>query len=478
MAPSLALAFSLDEARDQASGRAGFISEVWKNCNPYYVLAGVGAAAGAVAAGYYWWPRGLRVEVDPIRVSPEGLIPGKPLMEGGRVPSYQVKIAYKREDSTYVVLGAGVRVMDHLITPAHNALSGRPLYIMGKDYQYQITSTEIHLAADVVAFEVPEVVWSRLGVAKAKLAPLGAPRTVSVVSSCDGKYSVGKLSAITPMGRVKYDSSTMPGFSGSAYADGQSCLGMHCHGGIYAGGYEILYLYARLKHALKKPDESSEDFMKKLTKGKRRLIIEELDDEYAVVRDENGQYHLTDRQIRERIRELEQASASDWADETELEQLRREQRDRDYADVYFDEDGTHTVYKQRGGRRAGRQSTAYSTDYAGIGEDDDFRYIAESAEFTGESQQPATAPKTVVITQGQPTRSLPDSRILDAAERRRLTNQVESLTRINARLKKQLVSAKPTTPVVVTQVESQQPGTSTGPPKQQLKQKGKASTAN
>lgn len=457
MAPMLALIYSMQEAQEQAC-QTGLLTEIVRSVNPYYASVGVAAATVAAVSGYYMWPRGLRMEVDPMRISPEGLIPGKPVLEGGRVPSCQVKLAYKREDGTFVILGAGVRVLDHLITPAHNAIHGRPLFAMAKDCQVEILGDGLNLAADVVAFPLSEQQWSRMGITRAKLAPLGAPRTVSVISSCDLKYSVGRLTAITPMGRVKYDSSTMPGFSGSVYADGNTALGMHCHGGAYAGGYEMLYLYKRLQHALEKIDESSEDFLRNLTKSKRRLLIEELDNDYAIVRDETGQYHLTDRQLRERIRELE--ASENWADETELHQLRREADDRDYVDTYFDEDGSHDVYKRKGGRN--RSSRAYTSDYAGTGSDD-LHYIAESAEYSGESPPPVMVPQPGKTIQGQPQpKPRPASSISAGEERRRLINQVALLRRINANLRKQQVISTAKVAKVVSSTESQRPGTSTG----------------
>lgn len=54
----------------------------------------------------------------------------------------------------------------------------------------------------------------------------------------------------------------MPGFSGSAYMNGTVALAMHCHGGCRGGGYELLYLWARLKMVLDQvPEDSAEFFL-------------------------------------------------------------------------------------------------------------------------------------------------------------------------------------------------------------------------
>nr|UYL94355.1 MAG: hypothetical protein [Ilomantsi sobemovirus] len=72
------------------------------------------------------------------------------------------------------------------------------------------------------------------------------------MSSCDFKYSTGMVVPLTDlMGRLKYQATTAPGFSGSPYMSGNMCVGMHVHGGAFNGGYSVVYLHARLKHVIK-----------------------------------------------------------------------------------------------------------------------------------------------------------------------------------------------------------------------------------
>lgn len=231
-------------------------------------------------------------------------------------------------NGAHTIVGAGIRVEDHLVLPAHNTHNEHGLYIVyGGSKVYKVTSPQIELAADLIAFPIPDVAWSQMGVSRARLSPLAKTATVQVTASTDAKYSIGSLTVVEPMGRVTYAASTLPGFSGSAYMDGNACKGIHLHGGTSAGGYEMMYVWVRLKHALQQPPESSEDFLRGLVKPNKRLAIETLDSDAAVVRTGDGHYHLTSMQAAAKIRELEAQTNLDWADETELYDLREQYGD-------------------------------------------------------------------------------------------------------------------------------------------------------
>nr|UGO57176.1 MAG: hypothetical protein 1 [Riboviria sp.] len=262
--------------------------------------------------------------IDPLRISPEGMIPGSKLLDGGRIPSCQVCVAWFA-NGAHVVVGAGIRVEDHLVLPAHNTHNEQGLYIVyGGSKVYKVTTPQVELAADLIAFHIPDTVWSQMGVSRARLSPMAKTATVQVTASTNAQYSIGSLKIVEPMGRVAYVASTMPGFSGSAYMDGNACKGIHLHGGASGGGYEMMYVWVRLKHALQQNPESSEDFLRGLVKPNRRLLTEALDGNYAVVRTTEGHYHLTTAQAVEKIRELEAQSELGWADEVELHDLRTE----------------------------------------------------------------------------------------------------------------------------------------------------------
>lgn len=292
-------------------------------------------AAGAclgVAGGYLAYrclrPKSLKRYVDPMMTSPEGMVPGNELLDGGKLPRGQVAVAIKRGGNLCVV-GGGIRVENYLLTPMHNTFSGCDLYVVVGEKEVRVDpDTELILAADVCAYKLSETAWATLGVQQAKLGPLKSSATVTATSSCDGKYSVSSLRPIEPLGRLNYYGSTQPGFSGSAYMNGNVALGMHLHGGVQGGGYELLYLYARLKLAIQQRPEDSADFMYK-TAREEDFRTERLADDDEIVRMASGTYHITKTDIVSKMRKLR--DSTDWADEVEYDELEDRLARQDYV---------------------------------------------------------------------------------------------------------------------------------------------------
>lgn len=375
---------------------------------PSLRVTAAATTAVAAVAGVYLLRRDrntdLTITVDPIMTSPEGAVHGSPILEGGRLPAGQVKLAIKRGNELMIV-GSGLRMEDHLITPTHNVIAGHELYMVTERERIRVdTAQELFLAADVSAFPMPEASWALAGVSRIKMAPLASEKTVTITSGCDQTYSIGRLRSTHPLGRVHYVASTKPGYSGSAYMDGQSCVGMHNHGGAMSGGYEILYLWCRLKHVLQQIPESSEDFMRRLSK-KKRLQFEDLDQDYSVVRQQSGHYHLTTKQVSERLKqqaEENRRNPGNWSGEIEEEQLRQELRDR-RAYQPPRRQGPYEDSDDEDNDRGYNHDTDHEDDYA-----DEYDMRPESA-FVGEGHRPVTAPNRPTF-QGLP-RPQPRSRV-------------------------------------------------------------------
>lgn len=275
------------------------------------------------------------LQVDPLMTQSESLVPGSQLMNGKALPKCQVRMACKRGE-TRMLMGGGVRVMDYLIVPTHVLHNGQGgVYMVTEEKEVKVPLTDsIDLAADVTAILLSPSTWSVVGVSQAKLGPLCKTANVQVMSSCDLKFSVGTLSLGSTLGRVVYDASTQPGFSGSAYMDGLVCKGMHLHGGVVAGGYEMLYIYARLKHHLfmlgfideARGTLGSSDWSPHIDD---RYEYEELEERIvsgkserrAIVRTSTGHYHLTKAELLERVRNKD---SSDWAAAVEAEDAERD----------------------------------------------------------------------------------------------------------------------------------------------------------
>lgn len=272
-----------------------------------WVWPAVSAIGLGVGAAAYKLLRRVEPEVvvDSLLTCPESLMPGSPLQEGGRVPSCQVQLAVY-VDGKYVLVGAGIRVDDYLVTPAHNTQLGKDLYVMSAIHGNKPTlvqGEQLSLAPDLVAYQLPEQCWGVIAAKKVTMAPMGKKTTVQVTSSIDGKWSVGVLTPSYLMGRVTYLASTQPGFSGSAYMNGSTCMGIHVYGGGKGGqngGYEALYVYNRLKHALRQIPES--DYVINQAR-EEEYETEFLDDDSVLMRMSNGVYHLVTRGTYDAIQE-------------------------------------------------------------------------------------------------------------------------------------------------------------------------------
>lgn len=277
-------------------------------------------------------------EVDPLLIQQESLVVGKPLMNGGKQPKCQVTLATRRNE-VRMLMGGGFRLLDYLVLPTHVMHAGQgKVYVLANDKEIEIPKDveTLDLAADLLAIRIPQSEWSKIGVSQAKLGPISGSPTVQVTSPCDQKFSIGRLSLGKSFGRVEYDSSTQPGFSGAAYMNGTVCVGMHLHGGLVAGGYEALYVYARLKHTLFM--NGVEDEANKASPGgsdwapdyQDVLEFEELEERMvdgkrerrAIVRMKSGHYHITRAELLDKISRMK--DSSDWADQMEVEDAKEQ----------------------------------------------------------------------------------------------------------------------------------------------------------
>nr|QVG74732.1 hypothetical protein 1 [Virus sp.] len=299
---------------------------------PHWPRLAVAAGAAACYAAYRSrvTSKRLRVYRDDAMCEAESIIPGSALLEGGRPLRCQVRVAM-RTPKGLMVVGGGVRVLNFLLMPTHNSHVGYDTYIInGADDSRMVKldpTKELIIAPDVSAFPLTESQWADLQVPQAKLAPLAHKSRVTCVSAVDAKYSVGSITVGSTIGRVVYDASTMPGFSGSIYSNGTHALGMHTHGGQLGGGYELLYLYVRLKAAL---DQVDEGFWKKNPDGSYSWIDEEEpdfterlgsgDDDKVVVRSKSGTYILAlnkDWTAAVAERAAKAKKTGDWAEDTD-----------------------------------------------------------------------------------------------------------------------------------------------------------------
>lgn len=222
---------------------------------------------------YRWWRRAQirwSEEQRKLRLMPESVREGSPLITV-KTPAFVVGIYGLRGD-TKVLLGTGWRYGDYVVTAAH--------VVFEKHYK----TLFIHNIKKDVFFEVKK--WTHVAgdIATTKYCPqweLTSPK-IDVVSKSafatvysarahqNGSVGILKHIPSTALGFLEYSGSTLPGFSGSPYYNGNRVLGMHAGGGSVGNyGFSASYIDMILK-SHKRP-ESSELEMVRRTLASARL---------------------------------------------------------------------------------------------------------------------------------------------------------------------------------------------------------------
>lgn len=127
-------------------------------------------------------------------------------------------------------LSSGVIINSHFVTCHHAIAEAKKgtIHVRTHDGVFHGVNDWVEVEADVVAARVAP------GYASAKIKPLNAPTHAKVISAKNAQNSsFGVLKHERDMcaGRLSYSGSTLPGFSGSPYTNGQQVLGMHLGGG-------------------------------------------------------------------------------------------------------------------------------------------------------------------------------------------------------------------------------------------------------
>nr|UGO57122.1 MAG: hypothetical protein 1 [Riboviria sp.] len=155
----------------------------------------------------------------------EAMMEGSELMNGKEIPACQVEI-WTPGLLCSSFQGYGIRVNNFLVVPTHVLRNCTQVLLGGKE-SVVVSSKPIasRLNSDVSYIMVSEETWSRLGVAKAKMAKKMMP----VLVSCTGRNgtSSGMLRMSSVKGMVTYLGSTVPGMSGAAYYVSNVVHGIH-----------------------------------------------------------------------------------------------------------------------------------------------------------------------------------------------------------------------------------------------------------
>lgn len=148
-------------------------------------------------------------------------------------------------------IGCALRMGSYLIAPAHvvELCSKGIKFVNHRGAEFEFAAKEIvwkSLEGDVAYVKIPD---SITGVSKATVKPINKKtwiRVVAAMTSNNASVGAGWLEKDWAPGTVVVEASTRPGFSGAAYIDGDTVVGMHLGGGKQNTGVSMAYLQAIL----------------------------------------------------------------------------------------------------------------------------------------------------------------------------------------------------------------------------------------
>lgn len=254
-------------------------------------------------------------------------------------PAHQASVGFY-DGSKFVAIGCALRFQpDWLVMPDHVLATMESLgklnetYIVGRQSYFKLdTSAKVTLASDAQAFRLSEKDFARIGMSYCRAMSVMSPTDVKIV----GPFAKGTAALLRDsriFGRVEYDGSTFPGYSGASYSSDNACYGMHTSGGTVNWGYSASYLSMRLtiKEAVLGivVRESSEDWLRSQFKAGVRMQARSAGDPGFVEIKVNGEYHaVTTKAV---IAEF----GSDWNTKEYLEKpTKNRSRDLGYEDDF------------------------------------------------------------------------------------------------------------------------------------------------
>ncbi|APG75723.1 hypothetical protein 1 [Wuhan insect virus 34] len=234
------------------------------------------------------------------------------------------------DGSKFVVTGAALRFASNYLVGPDHVLGASNLIAKGRQGRVPLDGKErIPLATDLVAILLTDAEFANLGVSEVKIGVFESSIYAQVVGPL-GKGTTGALKDDNScFGRVIYEGTTLPGYSGSAYSSGSYCYGMHQCGGQVNGGFSASFIWCLLRIHLRRRDEDTADhLMREFSKGKGIYWSTSHTDPSEVIVRINGryEYHSTDT--------MYDVFGNDWMNKTELK--RRGRDFQDFKDVEFE----------------------------------------------------------------------------------------------------------------------------------------------
>lgn len=165
-------------------------------------------------------------------------------------PKCQAAICEMKDD-VLVKIGCAVRFNGNfLVGPDHvMGENGLPKYAVGRQNSICLDGKErFPLDTDLVAIRMTDKEMSTIGVSVTKIGAIPSKGLYGQIVGVDGRGTTGVLKMDrVAFGRVVYDGTTLPGYSGAAYSAGAFVAAIHQSGGAVNGGYAAGYIWMLLK---------------------------------------------------------------------------------------------------------------------------------------------------------------------------------------------------------------------------------------
>lgn len=253
------------------------------------------------------------------------------------------KIRPDRRDfkGTGMILDGHIITANHVIDDVKPALSSDEnlydVYARTFDGQFHKLGDWVQLHTDAVAFKAPQ------GYKSAKVETLSRPQHSQIVAARDQANSSMGILMNKPeiaYGFVEYQGSTIAGFSGAPYTNGQKVLGMHLQGGSGGNfGYSSSFLISKLRKIVKPESSEWAAFERALAQAAQDAVEWERGLDETEVR-VGGRYFLFDNEEFDEY--IEESEFMDWfyeVDEDKKRQRFRKSKNRQSFDFEPDFEG-------------------------------------------------------------------------------------------------------------------------------------------
>lgn len=160
----------------------------------------------------------------------ESMVPGVCIQPAIVVPTFQVEV-YKSGIFVDTFVGFAIRVRDMLVVPGHviNIATVDGKFVLrnkGKSLVLNNAMIQSPKVNDICYQALSQSTWSVLGVSAASIARV-TERPVAVTLAGKGKSAVGYAVKSVMPHLLKFNGSTVPGFSGAAYVTNGAAYGIH-----------------------------------------------------------------------------------------------------------------------------------------------------------------------------------------------------------------------------------------------------------